>query len=105
MTGRRQRSALHGRHLADGHRGEVKDYDTTVARIAGNILSRMHGDAYQGELVERDDVAVEWAVTMAFAVVENVKTRCRLAVDAAHAADVKVTQGYLDAQHIKAWPK
>ena len=67
-----------------------RTYDSTVARIAGNILSGLrHGvsDAHDAD-------AVKWAVSMAFAIVDEVQDqqhgRATSAIDARiRAADRK----------------
>lgn len=46
----------------------TRKYDSTVARIAGNILS-----GYRGGPPKDDDALVGWAVQMAWAIVAEVK--------------------------------
>jgi hypothetical protein len=74
----------------------VKDYDTTIARIAGNLLSGRGsvGLTNNGALRADDVGAVEWAVAMAYAIVDEVQDqqhgRATSAIDARiRAADRK----------------
>jgi hypothetical protein len=75
----------------------MKDYDTTVARIAGNILSTRAPIAFDvPTLTNADRNAVAWAVSMACAIVDEVRARGQRAVDAARDADVQTTRQWLD---------
>jgi fatty acid/phospholipid biosynthesis enzyme len=60
--------------------GKARDYDSTVARIAGNILSGLAGEMVRAE-GELNHKAVVWAVTVARAIIAEVK-RTEVAPDA-----------------------
>lgn len=47
----------------------IKKYDSTVCRIAGNLLSNRGASGTSGELSRSDEYAVTWAVRMARAIV------------------------------------
>jgi len=72
----------------------MKDYDTTVARIAGNILAGQRGHEAVLPLSKFDAEAVAWSVAMAFAITDEVQEqqhgRATSAIDARiRAADRK----------------
>jgi len=52
---------------------QKRKYDSTVARIAGNILSGRDRWAHQRDTSDRDADAVQWAVGMARAIVAEVE--------------------------------
>jgi fatty acid/phospholipid biosynthesis enzyme len=60
--------------------GKARDYDSTVARMAGNILSGLAGEMVRAE-GELNHKAVVWAVTVARAIIAEVK-RTEVAPDA-----------------------
>lgn len=49
-----------------------RKYDSTVARIAGNILSGRYV-SNDGRLTDHDRYAIQWAVAMARAIVAEVE--------------------------------
>ena len=50
-----------------------RKYDSTVARIAGNLLSGMGRPTWDGELTDNDEENARWAVGMARAIVAETK--------------------------------